>query len=141
MKALAEKLKSKGLKVTPQRLSIYNMLNQTVKHPSAETIHKALEPDNPSLSLATVYKTLIAFKEAGLIQAFNVGEESSRYDANSQPHPHIVCNGCHSVMDLPIAGQLESLRNELQAQTDFIILSEQLFFYGICKDCRKTRSL
>ena len=68
MKETAQMLREKGLKVTPQRIAVYNMLCHTVEHPNAEMIYKTLEPDHPTMSLATVYKTLDAFKHLGLVQ-------------------------------------------------------------------------
>ena len=81
MRQTAEILKEKGLKVTPQRIAIYNMLKNTKEHPSAEGIYKALEQDNPTMSLATVYKTLDSFESVQLVQQLNVGEGYARYDA------------------------------------------------------------
>ena len=57
MKETTQILREKGLKVTPQRIAVYNMLRSTTQHPNAETIYKTLEPANPTMSLATVYKT------------------------------------------------------------------------------------
>ena len=65
MKEIAQILREKGLKVTPQRIAVYNMLCNTKEHPDAETIYKTLEPTNPTMSLATVYKTLDFFKQLG----------------------------------------------------------------------------
>lgn len=65
MEHLAAMLKSKQLKVTPpQRLAIFNILYNTVEHPSAETLYKALQPTHPTMSLATVYKTLDTLKKS-----------------------------------------------------------------------------
>ncbi len=140
MKILAEKLKQYNLKVTPQRLAIFGMLNSTDKHPSAETIYRTLEPNHPSLSLATVYKTLDTLKKAKLIQEINVGEDSFRYDANNSPHAHIICVECKEVFDLPKLDIIDTIKNELVNKTDFIILNEQLFFYGMCKNCQQSNS-
>lgn len=90
MKNLVEVLKSHNLKATPQRIAIYDMLCSTVEHPTADTIYKALSSNYPSMSLATVYKTLDALSNANLIQILNVGEDSFRYDANVKSHPHAI---------------------------------------------------
>ena len=90
MKETAQLLREKGLKVTPQRIAVYNMLLGTTAHPNAEMIYKTLELTNPTMSLATVYKTLDFFKQLGLVQELNVGESSSRYDAVVRCHPRII---------------------------------------------------
>lgn len=127
--------KEKKLKLTPQRLAVYNYLMNTNEHPSAETIYKALQPDYPTMSLATVYKAIKTLVEVGLIQELNVGEGNFRYDGNTCPHPHIQCVKCGIVNDL-INFPLQYLNEEASKHSDFKqILSNQIYFYGICKDC------
>ncbi|KXL54514.1 transcriptional regulator PerR [Anaerotignum neopropionicum] len=136
MKATAQILKEKGLKVTPQRIAVYNMLLNTTEHPNAETIYKALEPTNPTMSLATVYKTLDYFKQLGLVQELNVGEGSSRYDAVVKCHPHTVCIQCGKVRDLYLE-ELTEIHKKIAEELDFEVRCEQLILYGICGKCRR----
>lgn len=134
MKEIAHILREKGLKVTPQRIAVYNMLCNSMEHPNAEMIYKTLEPANPTMSLATVYKTLDFFKQLGLVQELNVGEPSSRYDAVVQCHPHTVCKVCGQVRDLPIE-TLTNVAKKLVPDLDFNVECEQLILYGVCKEC------
>lgn len=136
MKETAQLLREKGLKVTPQRIAVYNMLLSTTEHPDAETIYKTLEPTNPTMSLATVYKTLDFFKHLGLVQELNVGEGRSRYDATVQCHPHTVCRVCGRVDDLHLEA-LTEVAKKLVPDLDFEVECEQLILYGKCSDCRK----
>lgn len=136
MKETAQVLREKGLKVTPQRIAVYNMLLNTHEHPNAEMIYKTLEPANPTMSLATVYKTLDFFKQLGLVQELNVGEPSSRYDAVVQCHPHTVCKVCGKVEDL-YREELTEVTKKLVPDLDFDIEMEQLILYGTCGECRK----
>ena len=136
MKEIAQILREKGLKVTPQRIAVYNMLMNTYEHPNAEMIYKTLEPTNPTMSLATVYKTLDFFKQLGLVQELNVGEPSSRYDAVVQCHPHTVCKVCGKVEDLHME-QLTEVAKKLVPDLDFDVEMEQLILYGTCGECRK----
>lgn len=141
MKDVSAALKEKGLKITPQRLAIINMLRNTKEHPSAETIYKKLEPDFPTMSLATVYKTLEMLKNIGLVQELNVGEGSFRYDANVNPHPHLICLGCNRVDDLddPDIPLLQNLLKEINKHTDYLLTEQKLYFYGYCPDCKKKK--
>ena len=136
MKEIAQILREKGLKVTPQRIAVYNMLMNTYEHPNAEMIYKTLEPTNPTMSLATVYKTLDFFKQLGLVQELNVGEPSSRYDAVVQCHPHTVCKVCGKVEDLHME-QLTEVAKKLVPDLDFDVEMELLILYGTCGACRK----
>ncbi|TCK89033.1 Fur family peroxide stress response transcriptional regulator [Natranaerovirga hydrolytica] len=138
MEKLAEMLKAKKLKVTPQRLAIFGILYNTRNHPSAETIYKALQPTHPTMSLATVYKTLDTLKKSDLVEELNVGEDSFRYDATISPHPHAICLKCNSVEDLDTK-VLDNITSEIQDETDFDIISEKLYFYGYCKKCKTSK--
>lgn len=131
----ADCLRQHKLKVTPQRLAIFHMLSNTTTHPSAETIYNSLRETHPTMSLATVYKTLDALVKASLVQQLNVGEDSFRYDATATAHPHIICTSCHQVFDLD-AQDLSSIREEVQTLTQFKLTHEQLYFYGVCPDCQ-----
>lgn len=136
MRETTQILREKGLKVTPQRIAVYNMLIGTTEHPNAETIYKTLEPANPTMSLATVYKTLDYFKQLGLVQELNVGDSSSRYDAMVKCHPHTVCTCCGKVGDLFVE-DLTELHKKLVAPLDFEVSCEQLLLFGVCAPCRQ----
>lgn len=135
MKEIAAIFKAKKLKLTPQRLAVYRYLMGTKKHPSAETIYKALQEDYPTMSLATVYKAINTLVDVGLIQEINVGEGNFRYDFNAEPHPHIQCIKCGRVDDLE-GYSLDSLNKEASKHTDYDILSNKVYFYGICPNCK-----
>lgn len=139
MEKLAGILKTKKLKVTPQRLAIYKVLYETTSHPTAEEIYTALRQSHPTMSLATVYKTLDALKKADLATELNVGDDSSRYDANIKSHPHMICYECGKVMDLH-TNSLENFKNHIQKETDFDIVSEKVYFYGTCKTCKDSKN-
>lgn len=132
---LANNLKNAKLKVTPQRMAIYSYLINTKSHPSAETIYKALKPDHPSMSFATVYKNVAALRDAHLIMEFNVGEDSHRYDANTDFHTHLVCRDCHNVYDYYGDIHLDQAVSDVKGNTDFIIEDPKIIFYGVCKHC------
>lgn len=135
MEEIAAVFKAKKLKLTPQRLAVYRYLMGTKKHPSAETIYKALQEDYPTMSLATVYKAINTLVEVGLIQEINVGEGNFRYDFNAEPHPHIQCVKCGKVDDLEDYS-LNFLNQEASKHTSYNILSNKVYFYGICPDCK-----
>lgn len=138
METLVAVFRSKGLKLTPQRIAVYEMLKGTKSHPSAETIYNTIFDRYPTMSLATVYKTLKTLVKVGLIQELNVGEGNFRYDANTEPHPHIVCLNCGRVDDIENA-DLSYINQDIKAYTDYKVLSSKVYFYGICPDCSKTK--
>ncbi|MDF2565549.1 MAG: perR 1 [Massilibacillus sp.] len=128
-------LREKGFKVTPQRLAIYDVLYNTTEHPSAEVIFNQLQPRYPTMSLATVYKTIEILKEIGLVQVLNVGEDSFRYDANTDNHPHVRCMVCKRVDDIFEVDTTGFVANVAE-KTAYQLTGQQFYFYGICPDCQ-----
>lgn len=127
--------KEKKLKLTPQRLAIYQYLKSTDEHPSAETIYKSLQPNYPTMSLATVYKTLKTLVEIGLVQEINIGEGNFRYDGNCSEHGHIQCIKCGKIDDLCDV-DFSPLNKMVEENTQYKVKWNKLFFYGLCKDCQ-----
>lgn len=134
MNNIATIFKEKNLKLTPQRIAVYKYLKSTTEHPSAETIYKALQEDYPTMSLATVYKALKTLVEVNLIKELNVGEGNFRYDGNVKEHPHIQCVNCGKVDDI-LGITFSNLNEDVAPFTDYNVLSNKLYFYGICKEC------
>jgi Fur family peroxide stress response transcriptional regulator len=134
MKDMAVIFKQKSLKMTPQRIAVYEMLKNTKSHPSAESIYDSIKDRYPTMSLATVYKTLKTLVEIGLIQEINVGEGNFRYDANASSHPHITCISCGRVDDIEGA-DLSPINDNIKGFTDYDVLSSKVYFYGLCPEC------
>ena len=135
MENITSIFKGKKLKLTPQRLAVYKYLGTTHEHPTAEIIYKALQTDYPTMSLATVYKALKTLVEVNLVQEINVGEGNFRYDIISSEHAHIQCLNCNRVNDLENIS-FATLNKSAEEFSDYKILSNKIFFYGICKDCQ-----
>lgn len=136
MDNITKVFKDKKLKLTPQRIAVYKYLQSTKAHPSAETIYKALHDDYPTMSLATVYKALKTLVEVSLVQELNVGEGNFRYDAHTASHPHICCFHCHVVNDVE-GITFEAINDDIKGFTDFDVYSNQVYFYGVCSDCKQ----
>ena len=127
--------KEKKLKLTPQRLAVYNYLMNTTAHPSADAIYTDIHVQYPTMSLATVYKALKTLVEVGLVQEINVGEGNFRYYGHCTAHPHVQCLKCGKVDDFN-GFSLKNLNSLAQENTDYKIVSNKVYFYGYCKDCQ-----
>lgn len=136
MNVLIKKLKSNNCKTTPQRIAVYKAVTESTDHPNAETIFKQLSPLYPTMSLATVYKSLELFVQLGLIQIINVGENSFRYDGRTEEHSHIICTQCWKIEDLD-NNIFEDLTSKVQQVSSYNVERKQLCFYGTCSDCSK----
>ena len=118
-----------------KRNAILSCLRMTDLHPSAEMVHEMLQRDHPDISLATVYRNLSRFKDQGVIQSLGTVNGIERFDANTAPHVHFICNGCSSVLDLYQMELPQQLCGEAQQCSGCRVDSCQLLFSGICRDC------
>lgn len=130
---MIEQLKSHGLKVTPQRIAILEILKDNTTHPSAEDIYGQLKPNFPSLSLATVYNTLEVLTRAGVIQEVIIDPRKRHFDPNTKPHSHFLCRNCSSIYDIELELALPSAPCQLN---DFWLEYVALNLHGICPQCR-----
>lgn len=129
-----EKLKSTGVRMTPQRHAILEYLLSTMGHPTADAIYKALEDRFPNMSVATVYNNLRVFKEAGLVRELTYGDASSRFDANMDDHYHIICRDCGKIVDFEYP-HLFQVEEEAAKKTGFVVHHHRMEVYGICSAC------
>lgn len=129
------KLKEKGIRLTPQRKLILDLLKNTSEHLTAEEIYQSIKQQLHPISLGTVYNTLHKLKETGIIQELTYGDMSSRYDGLSKPHYHVTCIKCGKVVDYD-RELLTWLEEEAGAATGFYIDSHRMEFHGICPACQ-----
>lgn len=137
MKAFAEQLREKGLKVTPQRMAIYEMLSKTTEHPTAEQVWEAIKEVFPAVSFNTVYTTLNAFEQCGLVQRLHIGDNIAHYDANVTPHVHLTCRQCGRVDDQhsDVGFDPRGVMQELAKRTGYRMERIELNAYGLCGQC------
>lgn len=136
MNTLTTVLRDKNLKVTPQRLAIYKALVDTDIHPTADELYDSLKSTHPTMSLATVYKTLDALCKVDLAHTLDIGDDSTRFDANTKPHLHLVCTKCHRVEDI-YSSALEQFKSVILKENNFDIHNQKIYFYGVCSQCKK----
>ncbi len=118
-----------------KRQAILACLRGTHSHPSAEMLYEMLRSEHPDISLATVYRNLALFKSQGIIHSVGTVGGIERFDANTEPHVHFVCDGCHAVIDLPQIAVPEQLRSTVEAATGGQMTDCHLSFTGKCQAC------
>lgn len=123
-------------RMTPQRKTILEVLQQGNAHPSADEIYDLVRKRLPSVSLGTIYRNLEILSGSGEIQKLELGGTIKRYDWNPKKHYHIRCTRCGRVDDAPIA-PLKQLENELSGATIYTIIGHTLEFEGFCPACSK----
>jgi Fur family transcriptional regulator, peroxide stress response regulator len=96
---ISRSLVNKGLKVTPQRIAVYEAVINLNNHPTAESIIKYIKKTYPNISTATVYKVLDALTESGLIKRVKTEKDIMRYDAILESHHHLYCTKTDRIED------------------------------------------
>lgn len=102
-----------GLKATPQRLCVLNILSYHT-HPSIDELHEEVLKNYPSVSLATVYKNLSAMIDKGIVVEIAIPNKKSRFDILEKPHIHVVCEKCGNIIDFDDKSSLSEYRNSIE---------------------------
>lgn len=129
-------LKDSGVRITPQRHAILEHLVNTLSHPTADEIYKALEGKFPNMSVATVYNNLRVFKDTGLVKELTYGDASSRFDYVTSDHYHIICEDCGKIVDFFYPG-LDEVETLAEHVTGFKVGNHRMEVYGSCPDCQE----
>ena len=123
-----------------KRNAILSYLQGTTAHPSAETIYSDLKAEIPDLSIGTVYRNLTHFRKQGLVSSIATVNGIERFDANTEPHVHFICEGCDAVIDLHQLSTPQALCSEAEGSIGCSVSGCQLSFTGKCRDCLEVRA-
>ena len=120
-----------------KRDAIYQMLLSTDTHPSAEWIYQQLKQVIPDLSLGTVYRNLVLFKEMELINSVGVVGGYERFDALMTPHAHFICKGCGRIFNVPGGNSIidKSLCGRIEMECNVRVEWQTVNFTGTCEHC------
>ena len=130
-------LKEAGLKATHPRIKILEMMEAAVdRHLNAEDIYKALLESGEDVGLATVYRVLTQFEDAGLVTRHHFEGGTSVFELNQgEHHDHILCVKCGKVEEF-IDEVIEQRQRKIAEDAGFSMTDHALYIYGICKDCQ-----
>ncbi len=129
-----KKLKESGLKITPQRLAVVEILQDNTSHPSAQSIYEEAKKKYPMMSFSTVYKTLKVLDDVGEIQQLSIAEDRVNFDPDTSPHHHFLCEKCGDIYDVD-----ETLDLYQPSINGHMVKKTQVFYYGICSRCQSGR--
>ena len=130
---------SAGIAVTHQRQVVYQVLKSMHGHPSPEEVYVRVKIRIPSISLATVYKTIHLFIESGVFREVSLHHGTLRVETNARPHHHLVCTQCKSIADI----DAEELGIGAKAHTlpgGFLAQRYAVDVLGLCTNCQKNQS-
>ena len=130
-------LKDAGLKITAPRLKILQLLESTsVRHVSAEDVYKLLLENGEEIGLATVYRVLTQFEDAGLVARHHFEGGHSVFELSpDQHHDHIVCVKCGKVEEFNDV-EIERRQRMIAESLGFELTDHDLNMYGLCPACR-----
>ncbi len=138
LETLLDQLRQNGLRITPQRRAILELLANDDSHPTAEQVYQRVLAVMPDVSLTTVYNTLHELVDLGeLTPVHDLSDGGHRYDTNTETHHHLCCVECHRLLD--IDRDFEGMSLLPDEASGYRILSRQVTFYGICPDCQAKR--
>jgi Fur family peroxide stress response transcriptional regulator len=135
-------LKRAGLKLTPQRIAIVRLFPADASHPTAQDLFERLRPTFPSMSFATLYNTLDTLARTGLAGTVRLpGKrgDAARFDPNTSPHHHVVCEACGQVLDIapgtlaPAPGSVKRLG---RLAPRFSVRAVERIYRGLCAKCQ-----
>ena len=134
---IAQVMCSHGVRPTQQRLAVYEYLLNHPIHPSVDTVYEAVSVEQPTFSRTTVYNSLHALVQAGLVRELPLCSEERRYDAGLTPHAHFHCVCCGEIKDLPLKSQLleRLLPSEMEELDGSLVHGQELSFSGHCAAC------
>jgi Fe2+ or Zn2+ uptake regulation protein len=132
----AAQLRSRGYRMTPQRLVILQVLLDSGGHLTPVAVFRRTSELMPGMTEATVYRTLSFLTEQGLLTAAHIGNGQLVYELAGHAHHHLVCRACGQTREIDHVA-LESLYEQFQKTTGFRVDTTHVTFFGLCPDCQK----
>lgn len=130
----AKRLQEHGVRPTAQRLAVYDYLLTHRTHPSADAIYEALLPQYPSFSRTTIYNSLKALMQAGLIRVVTIDPLEQHFDGDAADHGHCRCEKCGQLFDFAFP----SAQVAQFVPDGFSVTRQDVFFTGLCRSCRES---
>ncbi len=128
-------LKNEGWHSTAQRQLVMEVLREAGGHIDAKELYRRASSKNPSISMATVYRTLNLFKNSGIVDERHIGEMQCLYELKKEgEHQHLICKGCGNIFDVE-SPLLKKLLEEIQTRSGFQVTRIELNLEGYCNHC------
>jgi len=121
----------KGMRMTDQRRVIARVLSLAADHPDVEEIHRRASAIDPRISVATVYRTMRLFEEAGVVEKHDFQDGRSRYEeAHSDHHDHLIDLKSGKVIEF-VDPEIEQLQQKIAAKLGYRLVAHRLELYGL----------
>lgn len=124
----------KGLRITEQRRVIARVLSEAEDHPDVERLHERSSAIDPGISIATVYRTVRLFEEAGILERHDFGDGRARYEAAPEAHhDHLIDVETGNVIEF-VDPELEQLQKQIAEKLGFRLVDHRMELYGVSLD-------
>lgn len=136
LKEVRRLLRSQGKRVTPQRLLIFEVMEEHGGHLGADELYLLAKEREPRLSLSTVYRTLNLLKELDLIEELHFDEEHHHYEikVRGAEHHHLICLGCGEIIEFE-SPLTDRVRAQIAQEHHFQVTGVHIDFKGYCERC------
>lgn len=124
----------KGMRMTEQRRVVARVLSQSKDHPDVEELYRRAAQVDPNISLATVYRTVRLFEEAGVVERHDFGDGRSRYEeAGEDHHDHLINIKTGQVVEF-FDAEIEALKTAIANRLGYRLVGHKLELYGVPED-------
>ncbi len=124
----------KGLRITEQRRVIARVLGDAEDHPDVEALHARAAAIDPGISIATVYRTVRLFEEAGILERHDFGDGRARYEAAAEAHhDHLIDVETGKVIEF-VDPELEALQKIIAEKLGYRLVDHRMELYGVAID-------
>jgi len=128
---------NKGLRMTEQRRVVARVLSDSDDHPDVEQVYERASVLDPGISMATVYRTVRLFEEAGVLEKHDFREGRSRYEeASDTPHDHLIDLKSGAVIEFH-NGEIEELQRKIASSLGYVLVGRRLELYGVPAEKRE----
>ena len=135
---IIERCETKGLRMTGQRRTIATVLEDAEDHPDVEELYARAAAIDAGISLATVYRTVKLFEEAGILEKLEFGDGRARYeDAEREHHDHLIDMNSGEVIEF-VDEEIEALQERIAAKLGYELKGHRLELYGVKTDRTKS---
>jgi Fur family peroxide stress response transcriptional regulator len=133
-----KKCRENDLKVTPQRIVIYDELLKSKDHPNAEVLFERVKKIFPDISLDTVNRTLLTFSQINIVSVVEGNGEPRRFDPDIENHHHFRCVKCNTIIDFDYK-LYDDIEVPEKISKKFTVLNKKIILQGYCNKCRNKK--
>lgn len=135
-KIFSDYVQKKGMKHSAQRHDVLTTFLKTEKHLNADELYRLVKKKNPSIGVATVYRTLKLICDSGIGRELRLGSDSVLYEHNynHEHHDHLICTVCGKFTEV-VDPEIERLQERLAKKEGFTLQRHKMLLYGLCREC------